>query len=32
VPYDAPFPEALIRRMADWRVRAVAARTDDGFW
>lgn len=30
--YDEPLPEALIRRMADFCVKAVAAREDDGFW
>lgn len=32
VPYDAPLPEALIRRMAGACVKAVAARHDQGFW
>ena len=32
VPYDAPLPEALIRRIAEYRVKAVAARQDDAFW
>ena len=32
LPYDKPLPEALIRRIAEWRVRAVAAREDEGFW
>ena len=32
VPYDKPLPEALIRKIARARVRAVRARKDDGFW
>lgn len=32
LPYDAPLPEALIRRIAEYRVKAVAARQDDAFW
>ena len=32
LPYDAPLPEALIRRIAEYRVQAVAARRDDAFW
>lgn len=32
LPYDQPLPEDLIRRIAQWRVAQVAARTDDGFW
>jgi uncharacterized protein YdhG (YjbR/CyaY superfamily) len=32
VPYDAPLPEALIRRIAERRLRDVRARKDDAFW
>ena len=32
VPYDAPLPEALIRRMAQYCVETVAERDDNGFW
>ena len=32
VAYDEPLPEDLIRRMAEHRVAAVAARSDDSFW
>jgi uncharacterized protein YdhG (YjbR/CyaY superfamily) len=32
IPYDKPLPEALIRKIARHRVRAVKARTDDAFW
>lgn len=32
LPYGAPLPEDLIRRMAAYCVAAVAARDDDGFW
>ena len=32
LPYGAPLPEALIRRIAEYRVQAVAARRDDAFW
>ena len=32
VPYDAPLPEGLIRRIAEQRLRDVAARDDDAFW
>jgi uncharacterized protein YdhG (YjbR/CyaY superfamily) len=32
VPYDQPLPEALIRRIARYRVRVVRARKDDRFW
>lgn len=32
VPYDAPLPEALIRRIAAACVKAVAARESDSFW
>ena len=32
VPYTAALPADLIRRMAEYCVATVAARTDDGFW
>ena len=32
IPYDAPVPEALVRRIAEHQLRAVRARKDDGFW
>jgi uncharacterized protein YdhG (YjbR/CyaY superfamily) len=32
IRYDEPLPEALIRRIAKYRVKAVRARKDDGFW
>lgn len=32
IRYDQPLPEALIRRIAEYRLRAVQAREDDGFW
>ena len=32
IPYTEPLPEALIRKIAKARVRAVKARDDDGFW
>lgn len=32
IPYDEPLPEDLIRRIAEYRVRAVRERKDDGFW
>jgi len=31
-PYSKPLPEALIRKIAKYRVKAVAARKDDSFW
>jgi uncharacterized protein YdhG (YjbR/CyaY superfamily) len=32
IRYDQPLPEALIRKIAEHRLRAVRERTDDGFW
>lgn len=32
VRYDAELPEDLIRRMAEYCVKAVSEREDDGFW
>ena len=31
-PYNAPLPEKLIRKMAEYCLRSVSERTDDGFW
>jgi len=32
VRYDEPLPEDLIRRIGEYCVRTVKARTDDSFW
>ena len=32
VPYTQPLPAGLIRRMAEYRVKALSERDDDGFW
>ncbi|HXU33896.1 MAG TPA: DUF1801 domain-containing protein [Thermoanaerobaculia bacterium] len=32
IPYDQPLPEDLIRKIAEYRLREVGARGDDGFW
>lgn len=32
IPYREPLPEDLLRRMAEYCVAAVAARSDDKFW
>ena len=32
VPYDGPFPEGLIRRMAEHQLRTVSQRETDSFW
>ena len=32
IAYDEPLPEALIRRIAKYRLRAVRERKDDAFW
>ena len=32
IHYDQPFPDDLIRKIAECRVRTVRARKDDGFW
>ena len=32
IPYDQPLPVDLLRRIARYRLRAVRARDDDGFW
>ena len=32
VPYSEPFPEDLIRKIAEYRVKVVSERKDDNFW
>lgn len=32
VPYTSPLPEDLIRRIAEYCVKKVSERKDDGFW
>ena len=32
IAYNEPFPESLIRRIAEYQLKAVSARKDDGFW
>lgn len=32
IPYDQALPEELIRRIAEYSKRTVAARKDDAFW
>jgi uncharacterized protein YdhG (YjbR/CyaY superfamily) len=32
IPYDAPLPEDLIRKIAKYRLRDVRGRGDDAFW
>jgi uncharacterized protein YdhG (YjbR/CyaY superfamily) len=32
IPYDKPLPEDLIRKIAEYRLRAVRERKDDAFW
>ena len=32
IPYDEPVPEALIRQIAEYRLRNVREREDDAFW
>jgi uncharacterized protein YdhG (YjbR/CyaY superfamily) len=32
LPYDQPLPEALLRKIAKYRVKLVGEREDDGFW
>ena len=32
LPYERPLPEALLQRIAAYRVQAVRERGDDGFW
>ncbi|MES2123379.1 MAG: DUF1801 domain-containing protein [Gemmatimonadota bacterium] len=32
IPYSEPVPEKLVRKLAEFQVKAVRARTDDNFW
>jgi uncharacterized protein YdhG (YjbR/CyaY superfamily) len=32
IPYDEPVPEALVRKMAKYCLKAVRERDDDSFW
>lgn len=32
VPYSEPLPAGLIRKMAEYSLKNVSARQDDGFW
>jgi uncharacterized protein YdhG (YjbR/CyaY superfamily) len=32
IPYDKPVPEALVRKIAEYCVRAVRDRKSDAFW
>jgi uncharacterized protein YdhG (YjbR/CyaY superfamily) len=32
LPYDEPVPEALVRKIAEYCLRAVREREDDAFW
>lgn len=32
IPYDQPFPEELLRKIAEHRVQVVAEKDGDGFW
>ncbi|MEP6825425.1 MAG: DUF1801 domain-containing protein [Ramlibacter sp.] len=32
IPYTQPIPEALVRQLAEYCLRAVQARDDDAFW
>lgn len=32
IPYDEPVPEELIRRIAEFQVKSLRERADDGFW
>lgn len=32
IPYNKPLPEDLIRKIAEYRLRDVSNRADDGFW
>jgi len=32
IPYSKPLPEALVRKIAEYRVWDVRERADDGFW
>lgn len=32
IPYGEPVPEKLVRRLAEFQVKALRARKDDNFW
>lgn len=32
IPYGEPVPESLVRRIAEYQLKTVSARSDDGFW
>ena len=32
ITYNEPVPEGLIRKIAEYQLKAVSARKDDGFW
>ena len=32
IAYNEPVPEGLIRKIAEYQLKAVSARKDDGFW
>ena len=32
IAYDEPVPESLVRKIAEYQLKTVSARTDDGFW
>lgn len=32
IPYDEPFPDDLVRAIAEYCVRSVSEREDDAFW
>lgn len=32
LPYHEPLPESLIRKIAEYQIKRVSARDDDGFW
>jgi len=32
IPFDKPMPEALIRKIAEYRLRSVREREDEAFW
>ena len=32
IPYNKSLPEALVRKIAEYRLRAMRERKDDGFW
>ena len=32
IPYNAPLPAALVRKIAEYRLRSVRGRDDNAFW